>query len=129
MLTVRFETNEACVAAYRALGIEEDPVGSNFVMYDEATPVAIMRTHIRTSGDPTLCIDLLRFAKDVEEGDRKFFLHAMFFKFREGTPIMIEADVDERLRPFGFEEKEGKMRLYSGEIDLYYNCGGKAQWK
>ena len=129
MLTVRFETDEACEAAYKALGIREAPVGSNFVMYDEATPVALMRTHIRLDGSPTLCIDRLEFADGVEDGDKKFFLHAMFFKFREGTPIMIEAAADERLIPFGFEEKDGKMRLYSGEIDLYYNCGGKTEWK
>ena len=126
MLTVRFETDDACAAAYGALGIEGTPVGSNFVMYDGDMPVALMRTRILTDGAPTLRIDLLEFKEGVEEGDKKFFLHAMFFKFREGTPIMIEADVDERLRPFGFEEKDGKMRLYSGEINLYYNCGGKS---
>ncbi len=125
MLTVRFETGKACTDAMKALGLEGDPDGSNFVMYDGSFPKALMRTHIDLSGEPTLRIDLVAFADGLEEGDKKFFLHAMFFKFREGTPILIRAAKDEALKPFGFEEDGDGMRLYSGDIDLYYNCGGR----
>lgn len=124
MLTVRFETGDACQNAYEAIGIDGQPHGSNFVMYDGDVPVALMRTHIDASV-PALNIDLVKFADGVDAQDRLFFLHAMFFKFREGTPILIRAAVDERLKPFGFEQKDGIMELYSGEIDLYYNCGGR----
>lgn len=124
MLTVRFETGDACQNAYKALGLAQDPVGSNFVMYDGKTPVALMRTHI-DAGVPSLCIDTVKFADGTDAQDKLFFLHAMFFKFREGTPILIRSAVDERLKPFGFVEKDGVMELYSGEIDLYYNCGGR----
>ena len=125
MLIVRFELGDACQKAYDALGVEGIPQGSNFVMYDEAVPVALMRTHIDVAKEPALIIDLVKFADGVDVGDKKFFLHAMFFKFREGTPILIKTAADEMFAPFGFEEKDGEMQLYSGEINLYYNCGGK----
>lgn len=111
--------------AYRALGLAEPPTGANFVMYDGADPVAVMCTHLSVHDEPALNIDLIRFADGLDDGDKKFFLHAMFFKFREGTPILIRACKDDALRPFGFEDDGDMMRLYSGDIDLYYNCGGK----
>lgn len=126
MLTVRFGIGKACEEAYSALGIAERQSGADFVMYDGETPVAIMHTHIDVSSEPALHIDFVKYADGVEEGDKKFFLHAMFFKFREGAPILIQAAPDDSLKPFGFEEVDGQMRLYSGEINLYYNCGGRS---
>ena len=109
-----------------ALSLEGEPQGSNFVMYDEDAPVALMRTHIEFDAEPALVIDGVYFKNEVSAEDRKLFLHAMFFKLREGTPIMIKADDSDELKPFGFEKSEdGRAQLFSGDINLYYNCGGK----
>lgn len=125
MLTVRFETKDACETAMRALGVEGKPEGANFVMYEDGAPKAIMRTHFEAEGEHALIIDFVKFADGVDEGDKKFFLHAMFFKFREGAPVLLRADADKMLEPFGFERKGDKFELYSGDINLYYNCGGR----
>ena len=126
MLTVRFESLSALAEIYSALMIEEEPCGSNFVMYDGADPVALMRVRIDPADEPVAVIDKVAFKEGVDEGDRTFFYHAMFFKLREGTPIKIRAAyVDDYLVRFGFQERAGGMEIYSQDINLYYNCGGK----
>ncbi len=130
MLTVRFESGEQCKRAYEALGEEGEPCGANFVMYDDGAFAALMRAHFEGEDGRTLFIDSLRFRDGLEDGDKKFFLHAMFFKFREGAGVKIATRIDDRdiisaLVPFGFKDAGGVYEINSGDINLYYNCGGR----
>ena len=124
MLTVRFENNSDAVKIYRVLGVEGEPFGSNFVMYDEKTPVALWRMRIAIEDEPVGLIEKIHFADGVEEGDRTFFLHAMFFKLGEGAPIRLRIEgIKPEFEKFGFVEADGNMEAYSNEINLHYGCG------
>ncbi len=126
MLTVRFVNYEDARAIYRTLGIAEEPFGSNFAMYDGETPVAVWRMTISAESEPVGVIDSIVFADGVEEGDRTFFLHAMFFKLIEGAPLVLRIpSVKREFERFGFEEKDGCMEVYSRDVNLHYACGGK----
>lgn len=126
MLTVRFEDIAAARGIYRVLGIEGEPHGSNFVMYDEETPVALWRMSIKLEEQPVGVIEDIVFADGVEEGDRLFFLHAMFFKLIEGTPLLLRIEgVKPEFAKFGFEERDGRMEVYSKDVNLHYACGGR----
>lgn len=109
------------------MGVECD-AGSTFVMYDEAEPVALWRMRIAIEDVPTGYIERIFFKDGVEEGDKLFFLHAMMFKLREGSPIMLKTKkYGELLKRFGFapsDESAQVYQLFSGDINLYYNCGG-----
>lgn len=125
MLTVRFEDSVAASGIYKTLGVEGEPFGSNFVMYDEATPVALWRMKIELEDEPVGIIESIVFADGVEEGDKTFFLHAMFFKLIEGTPIKLRIpEVKPEFAKFGFEDKGGCMEVYSMNVNLHYGCGG-----
>ena len=126
MLTVRFESGEDLRRIYEILGVDGEPFGSNFVMYDEAEPVALWRMRIVLDGEPVGVIDDIIFLDSVEEGDRTFFLHAMFFKLIEGAPIKLRLEgVKPEFAKFGFEEVDGNMEAYSKEINLHYMCGNR----
>lgn len=123
MLTVRFETDLSAI--YRTLGIEGEPFGSNFVMYDGDKPVALWRMKIVLEDMPVGVIESVRFLDTVDEDDRTFFMHAMFFKLSEGSPIRlrVEGERDE-YRKFGFQPVDGNMEINSTDINLHYRCGG-----
>ena len=126
MLTVRFEQEERAARAYEELGLSEPVRGANFVMYDGVAPAALMRMSVRAGEVPTATVDKILFKDGLDEGDKKFFLHAMFFKLREGSPIKLRLDFfDSDYLVFGFEERDGGMEIFSGDINLYYNCGGR----
>ncbi|MCM1305904.1 MAG: hypothetical protein NC037_00205 [Bacteroides sp.] len=126
MLTVRFENNSDAREIYRALGVEGEPFGSNFVMYDEKTPVALWRMRIVIEDEPVGIIERIFFADGVDEGDKTFFLHAMFFKLIEGAPIRLRVEGEKpEFEKFGFEVVNGNMEAYSNEINLHYMCGGR----
>ena len=125
MLTVRFENNSDAQEIYRILGVEGEPFGSNFVMYDEKTPVALWRMRIVVEDEPVGVIEKIFFADGVEEGDKTFFLHAMFFKLIEGAPIKLRIEgIKPEFEKFGFAAVNGNMEAYSSEINLHYMCGG-----
>lgn len=123
MLTVRFETELSGI--YRKLGVEGEPFGSNFVMYDGDEPVALWRMRILFEQEPVGLIESVRFLDTVDEGDRTFFMHAMFFKLIESAPIRlrVEGEKDE-YRKFGFQLVDGNMEINSKDINLHYMCGG-----
>ena len=126
MLTVRYEDYAVAREIYRTLGIEEEPFGSNFVMYDGEAPAALWRMTISAESEPVGVIDSIVFADGVEEGDKTFFLHAMFFKLIEGAPILLRIpSVKPEFERFGFKEKDGCMEVYSRNENLHYMCGGK----
>ena len=125
MLTVRFENNSDVKEIYRVLGVEGEPFGSNFVMYDEKTPVALWRMKIVIEDEPVGVIEKIFFLDSVEEGDRTFFKHAMFFKLIEGAPIKLRIEgVKPEFEKFGFKSVDGNMEAYSKDINLHYMCGG-----
>ena len=126
MLTVRFESGIDLRRIYGVLGVEGEPFGSNFVMYDEDTPVALWRMRITVEGEPIGLISDIIFVDGVEEDDKTFFLHAMFFKLIEGAPIRLRiAGIKPEFEKFGFEEKDGNMEAFSKDINLHYMCGRK----
>lgn len=135
MLVVRFESGERLGEIYKALGVAAEPEGSNFVMFEvHAIPegdadvgAAVALWRMRVSADGRGDIELIRFKDGLDEGDKLFFLHAIMFKLREGSPILLETrEYGDLLERFGFErDDDGCFRLYSGEINLYYNCGGQ----
>lgn len=126
MLTVRFEDIAAAGGICRILGIEGEPHGSNFVMYDGDMPVALWRMSIAVEDEPVGVIENIVFADGVEEGDKLFFLHAMFFKLIEGAPLLLRINgIKPEFVKFGFEEKDGCMEIHSKNIDLHYACGGR----
>lgn len=126
MLTVRFENNSEMVEIFKVFGIDNEPAGTNFVMYDEKTPVAYWQMHIEIDSEPVAVIDKIFFLEGVEEGDKKFFIHAIFFKLIEGTPIKIRVKgIDNSYKQYGFEEVNGNMEVYSKNINLHYMCGVK----
>ncbi len=126
MLTVKFLSASEVAPIYKTLGIDGEPFGSNFVMYDETTPAALMRLTLKNEGKGTVgVIEDIVFADGLEEGDKTFFLHAMFFKFREGAPIRLRISGERKeFEKFGFELVGGNMEINSNEINLYYNCIG-----
>lgn len=125
MLTVRYENNTDMTAIYRALGVDGEPFGANFVMYDETVPVALWRMKILPESEPVGLIERIHFLDSVEEGDRTFFLHAMFFKLREGARIKLRIEGERReFEKFGFKSVDGNMEIYSDDINLHYMCGG-----
>lgn len=124
MLTVRFENIDGVKDVYRALGVEGEPFGSNFVMYDGDKPAALWRMKIALEDEPVGIVEKVRFLDGVEEGDRLFFVHAMFFKLIEGAPIKLRfAGIIPELERFGFKRIGGNMEAYSNEINLHYMCG------
>ena len=126
MLTVRFESGSDLKRIYEILGVEGEPFGSNFVMYDEDTPVALWRMRITFEVEPVGLIDDIIFADGVDEGDRTFFLHATFFKLIEGAPIKLRiAGVKPEFEKFGFKEIDGNMEAYSKDVNLHYMCGNR----
>lgn len=126
MLTVRFENAVEVARVYAILGVEGEPTGSNFVMYDEDTPVALWRMRITIEDEPVGLIERIVFADGVEEGDKTFFLHAMFFKLIEGAPIKLRIEgIKPEFEKFGFKITDGNMEAISKDINLHYMCGGK----
>jgi len=124
MLTVKFLSVSEVAPIYNTLRVDGEPFGSNFVMYDETTPVALMRLTLKAEGGETVgVIENIVFADGVEEGDKTFFLHAMFFKFREGAPLRLRIPGERKeFEKFGFEFINGNMEINSNDINLYYNC-------
>lgn len=126
MLTVKYENLLAAADIYRLLGLEEKPYGANFFMYDEDRPVALWRMRVVSEDEAVGVIEKIFFADGVDEEDKTFFMHAMFFKLIEGAPIRLRLPtVDKQFEKFGFEEKDGCMEAYSKDINLYYRCGGR----
>lgn len=126
MLTVKFIGSDYSDAPYAALKVERLENHSDFFMFDEDEPVAIFRIHISLEDEPVGVIDLVRFKDSVAEEDRIFFYHAMMFELREGCPIKLRmACEDKYLLKFGFEKVGENFEIYSRDINLYYNCGGR----
>lgn len=126
MLTVKFVNNSEAADIYRVLGVEGEPFGSNFVMYDEAAPVALWRMKIVLEDEPVGVIERIFFLDGVDSGDRTFFLHAMFFKLIDGAPIKLRVEgVRREFEKFGFKEVDGNMEAYSKDVNLHYMCGGR----
>lgn len=124
MLTVKFISANEAEEIYLALGLTEAPFGSNFVMYDEARPVALWRMEIDAEHEPTGVIEKIFFADGVDDGDKTFFLHAMFFKLIEGAPIKLRINgIKPEFEKFGFKAVHGNMEAYSKDINLHYMCG------
>jgi len=124
MLTVRFENNSDCISIYKQISLNDEVSGTNFVMYDEQTPVAVFKMHIVLEDQPVAVIDRIFFKDGVEEGDKIFFKHAIFFKLIEGTPILIRIEgINEEFKKYGFVENNGNMEVISKEINLHYMCG------
>lgn len=126
MLTVKYAEGGVAKDIYRALGMQEDCDGANFVMYDEGDPVAVWRMKILFEEKPVGLVDRIVFKDGVEDGDKLFFVHAMFFKLIEGAPMTIRfCGVRHELERFGFEERDGNMEVYSKNINLHYMCASK----
>ena len=126
MLTVRFENNNNMVQIFEVLCVKKIPCGTNFVMYDENNPVAYWQMHIELSPSPVAVIDEIFFKEDVEDGDKKFFVHAIFYKLIEGAPLQVRINgLHNELKKFGFVEINGNMEVYSKNINLHYMCGVK----
>ena len=126
MLTVKFAVGDELREAYEALSIAGEPRGSNFVMYDDLRPVALMRMRIIREAAPVCEIERIRYADGVDEDDKTFFLHTMFFKLLGGAPIKLRIEgTEDEFGKFGFEKKGEFMEIYSPKINLYYNCGEK----
>lgn len=124
MLTVKFILANEAEEIYRALGLTEAPIGCNFVMYDEARPVALWRMKIEAEDEPTGVIEKIIFADGVDDGDKTFFLHAMFFKLIDGAPIKLRINgAKPEFEKFGFKNVGGNMEAYSKDINLHYMCG------
>lgn len=125
MLTVRYEDNGVLKPLYKKLGLSEEPFGTNFVMYDEAESVAVWRMRLDTDGEPVGIIDRIAFADTVDEQDRLFFVHTVFFKLIEGAPLRLRMiGVHRELERFGFCETDGNMEIFSKNINLHYMCRG-----
>ncbi len=126
MLTVKYEDSRAAADIYKTLGLEEKPSGANFFMYDGDKPVALWNMSVEVEDEPVGVIRRIYFADGVDEEDRTFFMHAMFFKLMEGAPVKLRVpEADESFAKFGFAEKNGCMEAYSKDINLHYRCGGK----
>ncbi len=126
MLTVKFVTGEELEDVYKVLHVQGSPFGANFVMFEGEAPRAIVTLSVGVEECPVATIKRLQFADGIEEGDKLFFMHAIMFKLKEGSPVLIKADKGlEYLAKFGFEEGEdGMLQILSEDINLYYNCGG-----
>lgn len=126
MLTVRFENNLGCKEIYKILGVSDEVSGTNFFMYDENNPVALFRMHFVTEGEIVGIIDKIHFLDSVEEGDRVFFKHAIFFKLIEGAPVKLRIiGIDREFEKYGFKEVNGNMEINTKDINLHYMCGKK----
>lgn len=126
MLTVKYAEDSVAKDIYRVLDIKNECSGANFVMYDEGEPVALWRMKILFEDKPIGLVDKVVFKEGVEDGDKLFFVHAMFFKLIEGAPMTIRVSgVHKELERFGFENVDGNMEIYSKNINLHYMCGSK----
>ena len=126
MLTVTYLDLDAVSVIYKALGVEGEPLGANFVMYDGSAPVALWRMNVLFEEKPIGNIDKIVFADGVVEEDKLFFVHAMFFKLIDGAPLTLRVNgVHDSLKRFGFEEVGGNMEVFSKNIDLHYMCSSK----
>lgn len=126
MLTVKYVEGSVATDIYRVLGIQEECSGANFVMYDEKEPVAVWRMKILFEEKPVGLVDRVFFKEGVEDGDKLFFVHAMFFKLIEGAPMTIRVlGTHNELERFGFKEVDGNMEVYSKDINLHYMCSSK----
>ncbi len=126
MLTVKYAEGSVATDIYKVLGLQEECVGANFVMYDEKEPVALWRMKILFEEKPIGLVDRVVFKDGVEDGDKLFFVHAMFFKLIEGAPMTIRVGgVHNELERFGFEVVDGNMEVYSKDINLHYMCASK----
>lgn len=124
MLTVRYETNQDCKKIYEILGVNEEVIGTNFIMYDVDAPVALFRIRLQNEEEPVAIIDKIHFLDSVEEGDKTFFIHAIFYKLIDGAPIKLRIlGIKEEYKKFGFEEVNGNMEIISKDINLHYMCG------
>lgn len=95
-------------------------------MYDESSPVALWRMTVKVESEPVGVIDKIFFSDGVEDGDRTFFLHAMFFKLIEGAPLTLRIAGERReFEKFGFRYADGNMEVYSKDVNLHYMCGGR----
>ncbi len=126
MLTVRYENCADAQKIYRAIGLDETSEGTNFVMYDEQTPVAVWRMRVLLENEPIGLIERVAFAEGVDIKDKLFFVHTVFFKLIDGAPIKLRFNgVRPELERFGFGAQNGNMEIISKNIDLHYMCGGK----
>ncbi len=125
MLTIKYLALNEVAQEYCALGIKDEPLGANFVMYDDDVPVALWRMQVIKEEEWIADVDKVYFVDGVEDGDKLFFTHAMFFKLIEGTPILVRfKGKREELSRFGFEEVDGNMIINSSKINLHYMCKG-----
>lgn len=123
MLTVKYAEGSVATDIYKVLGMPEECTGANFVMYDEKEPVAVWRMKILFEEKPVGLVDRVFFKEGVEDGDKLFFVHAMFFKLIEGAPMTIRVcGAHNELERFGFKEVDGNMEVYSKDINLHYMC-------
>lgn len=125
MLTIKYRALDEVAVDYGEMGLQQKPFGANFVMYDDGIPKALWRMTVSVDIQPVADVEKVYFSSDVEEGDKLFFVHAMFFKLIEGAPVLIrfKGRHDELIR-FGFEEIDGDMVISSKNINLHYGCKG-----
>ncbi len=125
MLTIKYRNLDEVLVDYAVLKLEDVPNGANFVMYDGDAPVALWRMSVSVDATPCATVEKVYFLESVEEGDKLFFVHAIFFKLIEGAPLMIKFNgVHDTLKRFGFEEIDGNMVILSKNINLHYRCMG-----
>ncbi len=125
MLTIKYLMLNEVAQEYGALGIKDEPIGANFVMYDDDVPVALWRMQVVKEDEWIADVDKVYFVDGVEIGDKIFFTHAMFFKLIDGAPIIVRfKGVHDGLKRFGFEEVDGNMIISSKNINLHYMCKG-----
>lgn len=110
-------------AAYTALKICGEPNGANFVFLDEDKAVGLMRIFLK---EDKALIDKVVFLPEIEEGDKKFFVHVMLLKLHDATPLTVrfEGEIKELL-PYGFHFENGDTEAFSKDINVHTNCSGK----
>ncbi len=110
-------------AAYAALKLCEESNGANFVFFEDDEVVGLMRIFVK---EDKALIDKIVFLPEVEEGDKKFFVHVMLLKLHDATPLTVrlEGEIKELL-PYGFHFENGGTEAFSKDIDVHTNCGGK----
>ncbi|MBO7221410.1 MAG: hypothetical protein J6V37_00010 [Clostridia bacterium] len=107
---------------YKDIAPDEAVSGANFVFLDDEKPVGFMRVKI----DDGILVDAVKFAPQVEIGDKLFFIHAMFYKFGLGAPAEIKFRGEHKaLALYGFTFKDGYTRAITTEINLHGYCNGK----
>lgn len=123
MLTLAYAQDvNSLTNAYALLGVEDSPVGCNFLFLDDGEVVGLMRIKF----EDCAVVDLVRFANGVEIGDKIFFIHAILYKLKIGAPVrLFVRGLHEELKPYGFVEDGDGMSIVTNEINLHGNCKGK----